>query len=172
MAMKKDKRKLIILGGIIVGCVIGIIAIIISMAIKMSKQRECINANAEAKIEQKQEREEPVKLTVQLEDGISDKEIQWIGEKILEIDGIIECDYVTSDEAWDQFQKEYFGDSTELAEGFYDDNLLSSSGYYEVNTSTDKIEYVIKTIQQIEEVRAINQMLSSEVKEQGEADTP
>lgn len=167
VAMKKDK-KLIILGGIIVGCVIGIISIIISMAIKMSKQREGINANAEAKIEQ--EREEPVKLTVQLEHGISEKEIQWIGEKILEIDGVIECDYVTSGEAWEQFQKEYFGDSPEVAEGFYDDNPFSS-GYYEVNTSTDKIEYVIKTIQQIEEVRAINKMLSSEVREQGEADT-
>ena len=156
VAMKKDKRKLIFLGGMIVGYVIGIISIIISMTIKMSKQSEYINANTEAKIEQKQDREEQVELTVTLENGISDKEIQWIGEKIVEIDGIIECDYVTSDEAWEQFKKAYFSDNPELAEkGFATDPSSPISGYYEVNTSTDKTEYVIKTIQQIEGVKGI-----------------
>ena len=44
--------------------------------------------------------------------------------------------YVSADEAWEEFQKEYFGDNPELAEGFKDDNPLASSDNYEVYMET------------------------------------
>ena len=44
--------------------------------------------------------------------------------------------YVSAEEAWDEFQKEYFGDNPELAEGFKDDNPLASSDNYEVYMQT------------------------------------
>ena len=46
--------------------------------------------------------------------------------------------YVSADDAWAEFQKEYFGDNPELAEGFKDDNPLAGSDNYEVYMKTVK----------------------------------
>ena len=43
---------------------------------------------------------------------------------------------MSAEEAWEEFQKEYFGDNPELAEGFKDDNPLASSDNYEVYMQT------------------------------------
>ena len=44
--------------------------------------------------------------------------------------------YVSADEAWEEFQEQYFGDNPELAEGFADDNPLATSDNYEVYMAT------------------------------------
>ena len=53
-------------------------------------------------------------------------------------DDVSEVKYVSADDAWAEFQKEYFGDNPELAEGFKDDNPLASSDNYEVYMKTLK----------------------------------
>ena len=40
-------------------------------------------------------------------------------------DDVSEVKYVSADDAWAEFQKDYFGDNPELAEGFKDDNPLA-----------------------------------------------
>ena len=45
---------------------------------------------------------------------------------------------MSADDAWAEFQKEYFGDNPELAEGFKDDNPLAGSDNYEVYMKTVK----------------------------------
>ena len=61
-----------------------------------------------------------------------------IGEQLESRDDVSEVKYVSADDAWAEFQKDYFGDNPELAEGFKDDNPLAHSDNYEVYMKTVK----------------------------------
>ena len=59
-----------------------------------------------------------------------------IGEALQDHEGVSRVHYVSADEAWEEFQEQYFGDNPELAEGFKNDNPLASSDNYEVYMET------------------------------------
>ena len=71
--------------------------------------------------------EEGVAIVVLFEEDATDKQVKKIGKKLEKFDGVLEVKYVSSEEAWDEFQKSYLGDNPELAEGFKDDNPLANS---------------------------------------------
>lgn len=77
--------------------------------------------------------EESVAITVFFEEEVTELQIDNIGKRLEEQEGVREVNYVSADEAWETFQKDYFGEDAEyLAEGFKDDNPLSTSDNYEV----------------------------------------
>ena len=76
--------------------------------------------------------EEGVAITVFFEDDATQSQIKDIGEKLESREDVSEVNYVSADEAWEKFQKEYFKDNPELAEGFKNDNPLAGSDNYEV----------------------------------------
>ena len=80
--------------------------------------------------------EEGVAITVFFEEDTTDEQKQAIGQQLADHEGVADVNYVSADEAWEEFQKEYFGDNPELAEGFRDDNPLASSDNYEVYMET------------------------------------
>lgn len=80
--------------------------------------------------------EEGVAITVFFEEDATDEQKEEIGQQLAEHEGVADVNYVSADEAWEEFQKEYFGDNSELAEGFKDDNPLASSDNYEVYMET------------------------------------
>ena len=80
--------------------------------------------------------EEGVAITVFFDEDATDEQKEEIGEQLENHEGVAEVKYVSADEAWEEFQKEYFGDNPELAEGFKDDNPLASSDNYEVYMET------------------------------------
>ena len=80
--------------------------------------------------------EEGVAITVFFDEDATDAQKEEIGEQLENHEGVAEVRYISSDEAWEEFQKEYFGDNPELAEGFKDDNPLASSDNYEVYMET------------------------------------
>lgn len=80
--------------------------------------------------------EEGVAITVFFEEDATDAQKREIGEELENHEGVSEVVYVSADEAWEEFQKQYFGDNPELAEGFKDDNPLASSDNYEVYMQT------------------------------------
>ena len=80
--------------------------------------------------------EEGVAITVFFDEDATDEQKQEIGKELKEHKGVADVKYVSADEAWEEFQKEYFGDNPELAEGFKDDNPLASSDNYEVYMET------------------------------------
>ncbi len=80
--------------------------------------------------------EEGVAITVFFEEDATDAQKEEIGRQLEEHQGVADVVYVSADEAWEEFQKEYFGDNPELAEGFKDDNPLASSDNYEVYMET------------------------------------
>lgn len=82
--------------------------------------------------------EEGVAITVFFNDDATEEQKKEIGEQLESRDDVSEVKYVSADDAWAEFQKDYFGDNPELAEGFKDDNPLAHSDNYEVYMKTVK----------------------------------
>ena len=82
--------------------------------------------------------EEGVAITVLFNDDATEEQKKEIGEQLESRDDVSEVKYVSADDAWAEFQKDYFGDNPELAEGFKDDNPLAHSDIYEVYMKTVK----------------------------------
>ena len=82
--------------------------------------------------------EEGVAITVLFNEDAPEEQKKEIGEQLESRDDVSEVKYVSADDAWAEFQKEYFGDNPELAEGFKDDNPLAHSDNYEVYMKTVK----------------------------------
>lgn len=101
--------------------------------------------------------EEGVAITVFFEEDATDEQKEEIGAQLEAADGVLEVNYVSADDAWGQFQEEYFGDNAELAEGFQTDNPLANSDNYEVYMSdVSKQSDVVKFAESLDGVRSVN----------------
>lgn len=78
------------------------------------------------------EAESGVAVTVFFGEEMSEEEIFEIGGKIEGRKEVERMDYVSAEQTWEDFQKIYFEDAPELAEGFADDNPLAKSAHYEI----------------------------------------
>jgi cell division transport system permease protein len=106
--------------------------------------------------------EQSVGISVFFEEGISEDEIQTIGDLIRKQPEVDHVDYVSASEAWENFKQENFQDSPELIESFGEDNPLADSASFAVYlTSIDKQDTVVEYIETIQGVRSIKR--SSEV---------
>lgn len=76
--------------------------------------------------------EEGVAITVFFNEDATEEQIDKIGEDLKARDDVSKVKYVSGDEAWDSYKKQYFSGNPELAEGFKDDNPLAGSNHYEV----------------------------------------
>lgn len=106
--------------------------------------------------------EEGVAVTVLFDDGVDQATINSIGEQIKAYKGVTKVEYVSAEEAWDEWSKQYFEDTeleSEMAEGFKNDNPLANSSSYSVYV--DKIEHqdaLVKYIEGLDGVREVNQL--------------
>lgn len=101
--------------------------------------------------------EEGVAVTVFFDDDITDERIEEIGVELEEQKGVREIKFVSAEEAWEGFQKEYFGENSNLAEGFKDDNPLADSANYEVYMSDVSMQSkVVEFAEGLEGVRKVN----------------
>ena len=85
-------------------------------------------------IAQKVEQEVPV--TVFFDEGTTEEQMQEVGNLIQARPEVERVEFESAEQAWEDFQKDYFGDNPELAEGFKDDNPLANSDNYEVYMKT------------------------------------
>lgn len=75
--------------------------------------------------------EEGVAIVVFLDEDATEKQLNNIEKKLSARPEVLEVKYVSAEEAWEQFQKEYFGENSDAAEGF-EENPLENSDNYEV----------------------------------------
>ena len=98
-------------------------------------------------------------ITVFFDETLSEGDIQRIGEQIKNEKKaqIKEMEYISSEQAWESFKKEYFGENAALAEGFSDDNPLAGSASYEIYLY-DIAEQgpIVRYLEQIPGVRKVN----------------
>ena len=101
--------------------------------------------------------EEGVAITVFFNDDATQEQIDNIGAQLKKQDGVKEIKYVSADEAWETFKDQYFGESSDLAEGFKNDNPLAGSDNYEVYLSdVSKQKSVVSFAKSLEGVRKVN----------------
>ena len=101
--------------------------------------------------------ETTVGITVFFDENMAEADILAIGKEIAARKEIKETKYISAEEAWETFQKEYFKDAEELAEGFADDNPLAGSASYEIYLKDIADQYVIVSyLNTIAGIRKIN----------------
>lgn len=100
--------------------------------------------------------ETSVGITVFFEEGASQEEIDAIGRAIEVRDEIDHMDFISADEAWDEFVKDNFSDNPELVESFGEDNPLADSASYQVFLKDiSSQDEVVAYIEGIEGVRTV-----------------
>lgn len=102
--------------------------------------------------------EQEVGVTVLFEDGISQEQIDVIGEQIKTYDGVVSVEFTSADAAWEEFQKEYFADNPDMADTFKNDNpLINSSSYTVQIDEIEKQNDLVTYIESLEGVSKVNQ---------------
>lgn len=100
--------------------------------------------------------EESVCVTVFFDEGITQEQIDVIGEDIKKRIEVSKVEFTSAEEAWEHYKVEYFGDDLELAEGFKDDNPLANSAFYEVYLNDLSMQSALKThIESLDGVRSV-----------------
>ncbi len=100
--------------------------------------------------------EEGVAIVVFFEDEATEMQKQNIKIALEGRSDVLEVKYVSAEEAWEQFQKEYFGENTDAAAGF-DENPLGKSDNYEVYMkSVESQKDLVTFAEGLEGVRQVN----------------
>ena len=72
-----------------------------------------------------------VGITVFFDEQLPEEQILAAGNDIRSWGEVREVNYVSAEQAWENFKIQYFEGMEELAEGFADDNPLSGSASYD-----------------------------------------
>lgn len=101
--------------------------------------------------------EESVAVTVFFKEGTSQAQIDAIGEEISKRPEVSKYVFVSAEEAWESFKKDYFEGHEELAEGFADDNPLANSANYQIYMSDVSMQPVLVSfLEGLDGVRQVN----------------
>jgi cell division transport system permease protein len=101
--------------------------------------------------------EEGVSVTVFFDEGITDERITEIGQLIEDRAEVGDCEFVSAQEAWEDYKEIYFEGREELAEGFTD-NPLANSAHFQVYLSDVSMQDSLVTyLEQQEGVREVKQ---------------
>ncbi len=103
-------------------------------------------------------------LRIFFEANATEEQIYNAGEELRQIEGVSEIEFVTADQAWEEFKEEYFGgeDIPELK----GENPLKESFNYKVSVQLSAdTKAVRKSIEHIDGIRKVSDL--SELKEEG-----
>lgn len=101
--------------------------------------------------------ETSVGITIFFDEGISDDAIKLIGEQIESRPEVIECNFISAEEAWEKCKKEMFDGQEELTDTFAQDNPLADSASYEIYLDDiEKQTAFVKFAKGINGVRQVN----------------
>ena len=104
------------------------------------------------------EAEKSVAVTVFFDEGISQEDMDAIGEKIRGRDEVSDVVFVSAEESWEQYKEIYFKANPQLAEGFADDNPLANQAHYEIYLKdVAEQENLVDWLGSVSGIRKINQ---------------
>lgn len=107
--------------------------------------------------------EEGVAVVVYFDEGAKQEQIDDIGAKIRKMTEVDYADYISADQAWEEFRDDYLGGDENLAEGFRDqDNPLANSASYQVYLkNVEDQDKVVAEIEKMDGVRDVSQSQSA-----------
>lgn len=98
--------------------------------------------------------QEGVAVTVFFDEDISDERMMEIGDLIEKRVEVSKINFVSADEAWEQFKVDYLG---EYVDGFGDDNPIEGSDNYEVYLNDVSMqESLVTYLESLDGVREVN----------------
>lgn len=102
--------------------------------------------------------ESGVAVTVFFDKGISEQRIEEIGQLIGERVEVSKYEYVTADEAWENYKEIYFEGNEEAAESFAGDNPLANSASYSIYLNDISMQgTLVSYLSSIDGVREVKQ---------------
>ncbi len=102
--------------------------------------------------------EEGVAVTVFFDEGISQQRIDEIGKEIKKRVEVKNFNFISAEQAWADYQEEYFGGNADLAAGFADDNPLANSANYEIYLNDVSMQpTLVSFLEGLDGVRQVNQ---------------
>ncbi|MCQ2536578.1 MAG: permease-like cell division protein FtsX [Lachnospiraceae bacterium] len=102
--------------------------------------------------------ESGVAVTVFFDEGISQERINEIGTEISRRPEVSEFNYISPEDAWENFKTQYFEGREELAEGFADDNPLANDASYEIYMNDISMQQtLVAFLESTEGIREVNQ---------------
>ena len=109
--------------------------------------------------------EEGVAVTVFFNEGITDEQINVIGQEISNRPEVLRYEFVSAEQAWESFKADYFEGHEEAAAGFEEDNPMINSANYQVFLNdVSQQESLVEFLQGLEGVREVKQSeLAAEV---------
>ena len=105
--------------------------------------------------------ESGVAITVFFEDGLSQAQMEAIGEQIGKRAEVSRKKFVSADETWEEFQKVYFEGEEDMAKDFAEDNPLANSAHYEVYMNDISMQQPLVTF--IQSLNGVAEVTSSDV---------
>ena len=107
--------------------------------------------------------EEGVAVVVYFDEGAKQEQIDDIAAKIRKMTEVDHADYISADQAWEEFRDDYLGGDENLAEGFRDqDNPLANSASYQVYLkNVEDQDKVVAEIEKMDGVRDVSQSQSA-----------
>jgi cell division transport system permease protein len=104
------------------------------------------------------EAEAGVAVTVLFDEGISDQRIEEIGEEISKRVEVSRYEYISADQAWEDFKDVYFAGNEEAAASFGNDNPLANSASYAIYMNDISMQpALVSYLSQINGVREVKQ---------------
>lgn len=102
--------------------------------------------------------ESGVAVTVFFDKDISEQRIEEIGELIRERVEVSHCDFVSADEAWENYKDIYFEGNEEAAASFAGDNPLANSASYSIYMNDVSMQGTLVTyLESIDGIRDVKQ---------------
>ena len=101
--------------------------------------------------------EEGVAVTVFFDEDISKDRILEIGKEIGKRAEVEKYNFISAEEAWEQFKHVYFEDNAEAAETFADDNPLAHCASYEIYMNDISMQdSLVKYLESLDGVQRVN----------------
>ena len=102
--------------------------------------------------------EEGVAVIVYFENGTKQEQIDQIGSQIKKRTEVLKMEYISADEAWEEYKGIYLeGEDEEIAEGFKENPLANSARYNVYLKNVEKQSDLVKFIEGLEGVRKVEQ---------------
>ena len=102
--------------------------------------------------------EEGVAVTVFFDEGITEQRIEEIGTEVKKRAEVKSVNYVSAEQAWEDYQEEYFHGNEDAAAGFAEDNPLANSANYEIYLNDVAMQpTLVSFLEDLDGVRQVNQ---------------
>lgn len=102
------------------------------------------------------EAEDTVGVTVFFEDNMKEDDILSLKEELEKRDDVKTVDYISEEDAWNEFKEIYFAEMPELAEGFEGENPLVGSASFEIYLrDLSKQKQLVTELEEMEGIRKV-----------------